>query len=77
MTGAGEGTSNARTGEPTVAAPGKTLGQVAYEAYIEFSDGKSLVTGESLPTWHDQDPVRQQAWDIAGHAVARVVQEDR
>lgn len=59
------------------AVPGKTLGQVAYEAYIDFSEGKSLVTGEPLPTWDDQDPVRQVAWDVAAHAVARVVQEDR
>lgn len=49
-----------------------SLGQVAYEAYTDFSGGKSLVTGEALPTWDDQTPERQEAWDVAAHAVARV-----
>jgi hypothetical protein len=53
----------------------RSLGQVAYEAYIAFSGGKSLVTGESLPTWADQAPNRQTAWEVAALTVARVARE--
>jgi hypothetical protein len=56
--------------------PDKTLGQTAYEAYIGFSGGKSLVTGDTLPSWEGQTPQRQSAWEISAHAVAaRVVRE--
>lgn len=48
-----------------------SLGQVAYEAYIDYSGGKSLVTGEMLPSWADQELTRQQAWQFAAQKVAR------
>lgn len=62
----------ALSGGPAV--PGACLGQVAYEAYFEASNGRSLVSGAQLPVWGGQDPDIQQAWDCAAHAVARVVQ---
>jgi len=57
------------------AVPGKTLGQVAYEAYCEATAGVSLISGVQLPTWADQARGIRDAWDCAAHAVARVVRE--
>jgi hypothetical protein len=54
----------------------KTLGQVAYEAYFAFSNGKSLISGASLLTWHMQSHAIQQAWETAAEAVV-VHQEGR
>lgn len=48
-----------------------TFGRVAYDAYLRYSDGKSLVTGEALPTWDKQTPDRQAAWDAAADEVVR------
>lgn len=45
------------------------LGQVAYEGYCAVSDGKSLVSGESLPTWGEQAPEIREAWRAAADAV--------
>ena len=50
---------------------GRSLGQVAYEAYCERSDGVSLVSGEQLPSWDDLSPVIAEAWEAAGQDVAR------
>lgn len=47
----------------------RTLGQVAYEAYVAYSDGRSLVSGDQLPTWDDQRTVIQLAWEAAARAV--------
>jgi hypothetical protein len=47
----------------------KSLGQVAYEAYCEFSKGKSLVSGAYLPSFEAQAPEIQKAWDAAAAAV--------
>jgi hypothetical protein len=58
------------------AVPGRCLGAVAYEAYCESSDGKSLISGAPLPAWGDQAQAIQDAWDCAAHAVARIVRED-
>lgn len=46
----------------------KTLGQVAYEAYKDFSQGKSLISGANLPEWEDQAVEIQAAWEEAGQA---------
>lgn len=51
----------------------ETLGQIAYEAYFEASDGKSLISGAPLPAWGAQAPSIMEAWDAAAHAVARKV----
>lgn len=37
-------------------------GQVAYEAYALASDGVSLVSGQPLPEWDEQDERIRQAW---------------
>lgn len=51
----------------------ETLGSIAYNAYREASDGKSLISGAPLPAWGAQHPLIMEAWDAAGHAVARKV----
>lgn len=47
----------------------KTPGQAAYDGYLAASDGKSLVSGLMLPTWDEQDPAIQRAWESAADAV--------
>lgn len=47
------------------------LGKVAYEAYLEVSGGRSLVTGVTLPTWEDQYHDVRNAWDYVADAVVR------
>lgn len=49
----------------------KTWGQIAYEAYIKSSGGKSI-RGEQLPGWDDQDGAIAQHWEAAGRAVAKL-----
>ena len=44
-------------------------GQTAYEAYREYSDGKSMVSGAPLPTWAGQDERICDAWEAAAEAV--------
>lgn len=46
-----------------------SLGQVAYEAYCESVDWKS-VAGVDLPSWDNQTVRLRAAWDAAGQAVA-------
>jgi hypothetical protein len=46
-----------------------TLGQVAYEAYLEVSGGRSLVSGTRLPTWSDQDELIREAWEHVADTV--------
>jgi hypothetical protein len=45
-----------------------TLGQIAYEAYFKFSDGKSLISGAPLPNWGAQADKIKQAWEAAAEA---------
>ena len=49
---------------------GNTPGKIAYNAYYAYSDGKSLVSGQPLPTWEDQADEIKEAWESAGDAVA-------
>lgn len=44
-------------------------GEVAYRAYCKFSNGKSLVTREQLPTWDQLSNIIREAWDAAAAAV--------
>ena len=46
----------------------KTNGQIAYEAYFAFSEGKSLISGSPLPTWEAQAPKICEAWEAAANA---------
>lgn len=43
-------------------------GQIAYEAYFQFSNGKSLVSGAPLPTWGEQAEKIRVAWNVAAQA---------
>jgi hypothetical protein len=54
---------------PPAPVPAPGLGQVAYEAYAQASDGVSLVTGVTLPGWADVKPEIQAAWQAAAAAV--------
>ena len=47
----------------------KQYGQIAYEAYCETSDNKSLVSGASLPNWDNLKIEIQHAWVEAAAAV--------
>jgi hypothetical protein len=46
-----------------------TLGQVAYEAYVEATRGVSLVSGVLLPRWDQQAEGIRAAWEHAADAV--------
>ena len=41
----------------------KSWGQLAYEAYVDYSGGKSLVSGEPLPEWRQVALNIRQAWE--------------
>jgi hypothetical protein len=54
----------------TVTTPAEIeLGQVAYEGYKTCSDGRSLVSGESLPDWWQLQPNIREAWRASADAV--------
>lgn len=53
----------------------KSYGQIAYEAYLKYSDGKSLVSGATLPRWEDLAGNIRDAWLAAAQAV--VEQKDK
>ena len=44
-------------------------GKVAYEAYFDYSEGKSLISGAPLPTWEEQVEGIKEAWVAAADAV--------
>jgi hypothetical protein len=44
-------------------------GRIAYEAYAEFTGGRSLVTGADLPTWPDLPEAIRLAWTAAAAKV--------
>ena len=51
--------------------PGKTPGQVNYEGYCERSGGVSLVSGDTLPAWHELTQDIRDAWETgASHVIA-------
>lgn len=52
----------------------KSLGQIAYEAYCENTNWKSLISGQQLPQWKDVKPEIQRAWESAANAVWVFVQ---
>lgn len=45
-----------------------TSGQIAYNAYMNFSGGVSLVSGQKLPEWEAQDERIKAAWESAANA---------
>ena len=51
----------------------KSWGQIAYEAYRNYTGGKSLVSGSPLPEWWDLAPEIKMAWEHVGQAVEKKV----
>lgn len=47
----------------------KSYGQIAYEAYCESTEWRSLVTKAPLPQWNNVKPEIQNAWIKAANAV--------
>jgi hypothetical protein len=50
-----------------------TYGQIAYQAYYDASDGRSLISGTPLPQWREQDERIRVAWNKAGARVCDAV----
>lgn len=46
----------------------KTMGQIAYEGYLNFSGGRSLISGQPLPKWDEQSGEIKSAWEAAAGA---------
>jgi hypothetical protein len=44
-------------------------GKTAYEAYVREVGGHSAITGATLPSWEDQQPLVKRAWYAAAEAV--------
>lgn len=57
---------------PVEQPPAVDLGQVAYEAYGDSRDWKT-VAGSEMPVWSDQSEALQEAWRAAADAVAQEV----
>jgi hypothetical protein len=53
-------------------AENMTIGQVAYNAYMDFSGGVSLISGQKLPEWDAQDQHIKAAWEHSALAVSRI-----
>lgn len=51
----------------------KTLGQIGYEAYCDFTNWKSLISGADLPPFAELKTPIQEAWEKSGQAVAASV----
>jgi len=47
----------------------KTLGQVAYAAFVDLNAGLDIDTNEVLPTWEQLSGQRRMAWECAALAV--------
>lgn len=55
---------------------GKTLHQIAYEAYAEDADWQTF-DGRPMPEWGDLTDAVREHWDAAVSAVITEVLEDR
>jgi hypothetical protein len=53
-----------------------TLGQIAFEAYSKFSDGKSLAQLLTLPEWKDLHQAIRDGWEAAALAVKNEVKRE-
>lgn len=45
------------------------MGETAYNAYRDYTGGKSLVSGQPIPEWANLPTVIQSAWNAAAAAV--------
>lgn len=52
---------------------GQSLGEIGYEAYRAHSGGKSLVSGQEIPTFDKLSQPIKDAWEAAANAVASTV----
>lgn len=50
-----------------------TLGNIAYNAYCTTTNWKSLISGQDLPSFGQNKPEIQDAWEKAAQAVAGAV----
>jgi hypothetical protein len=48
-------------------------GQLTYEAYFKYSNGRSLISGQPLPKWQDQADNIRFAWAAAEQAAQDAV----
>lgn len=55
----------------------ESLGYVAYEGYMIACNSRSLISGDPLPSWEDQDPRIREAWNVVAEAVLRRDRERR
>ena len=49
--------------------------RAAYEAYCNYTGGRSLVTGDLLPTWINLKPEIKNAWLCAARAAWKAIEE--
>lgn len=66
----------------SMAAPGVTehlekIGRIAYEGYCEYTDGKSLISGQPLPKWEDLRREIRNAWECSACTVEDYLDEKR
>ena len=47
----------------------ETPGRVAYDAYRDAAGGRSLVTGDPLPSFDELPAQIRAAWEVAAQAV--------
>lgn len=52
----------------------KQRGKTAYEGYCYFSNYKSLVSGQQLPSWEGLSDEIRGAWNVAAAEVEREIQ---
>ena len=57
----------------TSAAADDRLGRGAYAAYRMQTGGRSLATGDDLPSWEDMESKYHDAWVAAARAVENLV----
>lgn len=55
----------------------KSLGQYAYEAYLDCGEGSCLITGLPLVEWKAQDPGIQKNWEHIAQIVRTHVLQDQ
>ena len=54
----------------------KNRGKAAYEGYCYYSNYKSLVSGQQLPSWADLQENIRGAWNVAALEVEREIMNE-
>lgn len=47
----------------------ETVGKIAYDRYCQYSNNKSLISGQPLPKWEDLRIDIQEAWIASASAI--------